>query len=173
MDADIFGSPCSWHEKCRTSVTAPAHNSVLYMLSTNLFRGNTVENTATVKKSLGAIRRKTVDLSHFSPVRESQLSETELLPLVMNLRQNKSILPNGRGTIASTLTPNCTNMVAFCFGDSGFRRRRISSASPRLFTKRFMPNMATYREKVFRERSTPRRRIRKTKRFCITTRVRT
>jgi len=42
-----------------------------------------VENTATLKKSLGAIRRKAVDLSHFSPVRETQLNESELLPLVI------------------------------------------------------------------------------------------
>ncbi len=42
-----------------------------------------MEPTATVKKSLGAIRRKAVDLSQFSPVRETQLGESELLPLVM------------------------------------------------------------------------------------------
>ena len=42
-----------------------------------------MENTATLKKSLGAIRRKAVDLSQFSPVRETQLSESELLPLVV------------------------------------------------------------------------------------------
>ena len=35
------------------------------------------------KKSLGAIRRKAVDLAHFNPVRESQLSGDQALPLVM------------------------------------------------------------------------------------------
>jgi alpha-ketoglutarate-dependent taurine dioxygenase len=35
------------------------------------------------KKSLGAIRRKPVDLMHFNPVRESQLREDQPLPLVM------------------------------------------------------------------------------------------
>ena len=38
---------------------------------------------ATPKKSLGAIRRKAVDLAHFNPVRESQLQPEQLLPLVM------------------------------------------------------------------------------------------
>jgi alpha-ketoglutarate-dependent taurine dioxygenase len=42
-----------------------------------------VENTVAVKKSLGTIRRKAVDLSQFNPVRESQLSEDQPLPLVM------------------------------------------------------------------------------------------
>jgi alpha-ketoglutarate-dependent taurine dioxygenase len=35
------------------------------------------------KKSLGAIRRKAVDLSHFNPVRESQSSPEQTLPLIM------------------------------------------------------------------------------------------
>ena len=34
-------------------------------------------------KSLGAIRRKAVDLSHFNPVRESQLTANQPLPLVL------------------------------------------------------------------------------------------
>lgn len=43
-----------------------------------------MENTATsAKKSLGAIRRKPVDLSHFNPVRESQLQADRPLPLIM------------------------------------------------------------------------------------------
>jgi len=42
-----------------------------------------VENTVAVKKSLGTIRRKAVDLSHFSPIRESQISDDQPLPLVM------------------------------------------------------------------------------------------
>ncbi len=39
--------------------------------------------TTTVKKSLGTIRRKAVDLSQFNPIRESQLSDDQLLPLIM------------------------------------------------------------------------------------------
>jgi alpha-ketoglutarate-dependent taurine dioxygenase len=35
------------------------------------------------KKSVGNIRRKPVDLAHFSPVRESQLNSDQLLPLIM------------------------------------------------------------------------------------------
>ena len=35
------------------------------------------------KKSLGTIRRKAVDLSHFNPVRESQFAGEQLLPLIM------------------------------------------------------------------------------------------
>src|SRR6266542_5524198 len=48
-----------------------------------MVKGSAVENTITAKKSLGTIRRKAVDLSHFNPVRENQLSEEQLLPLVM------------------------------------------------------------------------------------------
>jgi alpha-ketoglutarate-dependent taurine dioxygenase len=36
-----------------------------------------------MSKSLGAIRRKAVDLSHFNPVRESQLSQDQPLPLIL------------------------------------------------------------------------------------------
>lgn len=39
--------------------------------------------TVSVKKSLGSIRRKAVDLSEFNPIRESQLNDAEPLPLVM------------------------------------------------------------------------------------------
>ena len=39
--------------------------------------------TVSVKKSLGTIRRKAVDLSQFNPIRESQLNDAEPLPLVM------------------------------------------------------------------------------------------
>jgi alpha-ketoglutarate-dependent taurine dioxygenase len=43
-----------------------------------------VENTiAPPKKSLGAIRRKVVDLANFNPVRESQLSDDQPLPLIL------------------------------------------------------------------------------------------
>ena len=35
------------------------------------------------KKSLGAIRRKAVDLAHFNPVRESQLKPDQPLPLIL------------------------------------------------------------------------------------------
>ena len=42
-----------------------------------------MENTITAKKSLGTIRRKAVDLSHFNPVRESQASEDQALPLII------------------------------------------------------------------------------------------
>ncbi|MBV9179749.1 MAG: TauD/TfdA family dioxygenase, partial [Acidobacteria bacterium] len=42
-----------------------------------------MENTSTLKKSLGSIRRRAVDLSQFNPVRETQLSEDQSLPLVM------------------------------------------------------------------------------------------
>ena len=38
---------------------------------------------ASPKKSLGAIRRKAVDLAHFNPVRESQLNQDQPLPLIM------------------------------------------------------------------------------------------
>src|ERR1017187_3971146 len=34
-------------------------------------------------KSLGAIRRKAVDLAHFNPIRESQMGPDQLLPLIM------------------------------------------------------------------------------------------
>lgn len=40
-------------------------------------------STASAKKSLGAIRRKAVDLAHFNPVRESQLQSDQPLPLMM------------------------------------------------------------------------------------------
>lgn len=39
--------------------------------------------TPSLSKSLGSFRRKAVDLSHFNPVRESQLNDSEPLPLVM------------------------------------------------------------------------------------------
>jgi alpha-ketoglutarate-dependent taurine dioxygenase len=42
-----------------------------------------VENTVAVKKSLGTIRRKAVDLSQFNPVRESLVSDDQPLPLVI------------------------------------------------------------------------------------------
>lgn len=43
-----------------------------------------LENTiSTTKKTLGAIRRKAVDLSNFNPVRESQLQPDQPLPLIM------------------------------------------------------------------------------------------
>jgi len=42
-----------------------------------------VENTVTAKKSIGAIRRKAVDLAHFNPVRESLVSEDQPLPLII------------------------------------------------------------------------------------------
>ena len=43
-----------------------------------------MDNTASsAKKSLGAIRRKAVDLSQFNPVRESQTAADQPLPLVM------------------------------------------------------------------------------------------
>ena len=35
------------------------------------------------KKSMGAIRRKAVDLSQFNPVRESQMNADQALPLIM------------------------------------------------------------------------------------------
>src|SRR5215472_1149593 len=38
--------------------------------------------TPSLGKSLGAIRRKTVDLSHFNPIRESVLSPDQPLPLI-------------------------------------------------------------------------------------------
>ena len=34
-------------------------------------------------KSIGAIRRKAVDLAHFNPIRESQTSPEQPLPLIM------------------------------------------------------------------------------------------
>src|SRR5213596_3565348 len=43
-----------------------------------------VERTvASPKKSLGAIRRKSVDLTNFNPVRESQLNQDQPLPLII------------------------------------------------------------------------------------------
>jgi len=39
--------------------------------------------TITAKKSLGTIRRKAVDLSQFNPIRESQMSDDQPLPLIM------------------------------------------------------------------------------------------
>jgi alpha-ketoglutarate-dependent taurine dioxygenase len=43
-----------------------------------------LENTTTSpRKTLGAIRRKAVDLAHFNPVRESQIGDDQTLPLVM------------------------------------------------------------------------------------------
>ena len=42
-----------------------------------------MENTVTVKKSLGTIRRKAVDLSAFNPIRESQMGDDQLLPLIL------------------------------------------------------------------------------------------
>lgn len=39
--------------------------------------------TVSVKKSLGSIRRKAVDLSQFNPIRESQLNDAQPLPLIM------------------------------------------------------------------------------------------
>ena len=43
-----------------------------------------IENTMTSpKKSLGQIRRKPIDLSHFNPVRESQVAEGRPLPLIL------------------------------------------------------------------------------------------
>jgi len=39
--------------------------------------------TVAPKKSLGIIRRKAVDLSHFNPIRETQLSDDQPLPLIM------------------------------------------------------------------------------------------
>lgn len=42
-----------------------------------------MENTIAAKKSLGTIRRKAVDLSQFNPVRESQMSGDQPLPLIM------------------------------------------------------------------------------------------
>jgi len=36
-----------------------------------------------MRKSLGTTRRKAVDLAHFNPVRESQVSDDQLLPLIM------------------------------------------------------------------------------------------
>jgi alpha-ketoglutarate-dependent taurine dioxygenase len=43
-----------------------------------------VENTIrSPKKSLGDIRRRTVDLAHFNPVRESQLNDDQPLPLII------------------------------------------------------------------------------------------
>lgn len=43
-----------------------------------------MENTTTSpRKTLGAIRRKAVDLAHFNPVRESQIGDDQTLPLVM------------------------------------------------------------------------------------------
>src|SRR5450755_1239021 len=35
------------------------------------------------KKSLGSIRRKAVDMAHFTAVRESQLNPDQLLPLIV------------------------------------------------------------------------------------------
>src|SRR5271169_6256759 len=34
-------------------------------------------------KSLGAIRRKAVDLAHFNPIKESQMAADQALPLIM------------------------------------------------------------------------------------------
>jgi alpha-ketoglutarate-dependent taurine dioxygenase len=43
-----------------------------------------LENTTTSpKKTLGAIRRKAVDLANFNPIRESQPRQDQLLPLIM------------------------------------------------------------------------------------------
>ncbi len=42
-----------------------------------------MDTTTSSKKSLGAIRRKAVDLSHFNPVRESQLQPDQPLPLIV------------------------------------------------------------------------------------------
>lgn len=42
-----------------------------------------MENTIAAKKSLGIISRKAIDLAHFNPIRETQLSDGQPLPLVM------------------------------------------------------------------------------------------
>src|SRR5947209_14663869 len=36
-----------------------------------------------LSKTMGAIRRKAVDLSQFNPIRESRLSDDQMLPLIM------------------------------------------------------------------------------------------
>jgi alpha-ketoglutarate-dependent taurine dioxygenase len=42
-----------------------------------------MERTMSAGKSLAAIRRKAVDLAHFSPVKESQMDPDQALPLIM------------------------------------------------------------------------------------------
>ncbi|MGA9568139.1 MAG: TauD/TfdA family dioxygenase [Candidatus Korobacteraceae bacterium] len=42
-----------------------------------------MERTMSPGKSLGAIRRKAVDLAHFNPVKESQMDPDQALPLIM------------------------------------------------------------------------------------------
>ena len=42
-----------------------------------------MERTMSPGKSLGAIRRKAVDLAHFNPVKESQMDPDQTLPLIM------------------------------------------------------------------------------------------
>ena len=45
--------------------------------------------TPSMMKSLGGIRRKAVDLSHFNPIKESQLSDSQPLPLIIEPATNQ------------------------------------------------------------------------------------
>ena len=60
-----------------------------------------------LKKSLGTIRRATVDLAHFSPVKESTLGENKALPLVLQPAADHVDLAewvrNNRGGLESKL----------------------------------------------------------------------
>jgi alpha-ketoglutarate-dependent taurine dioxygenase len=66
-----------------------------------------MESTSAPTKSLGAIRRKAVDLSQFNPVRESQMSDDQLLPLLIEPATDQVDLAdwarNNRESIAQKL----------------------------------------------------------------------
>ena len=164
-----------WHEKCifELEFTRASVRSCAQYTGEKLFRGNNVENTITAKKSIGTIRRKAVDLSHFNPVRESQVSEDQPLPLVMEPAADQVDLAewarNNRDYINWQAASAWRHSVPRI---RRFPRRKISSASRRRFTRRFTPNMATCRAKALPARSIPLLPIQRTRPFCITTRAR-
>ena len=111
--------------------------------------GNLVENTATIKKSLGTIRRKAVDLSHFNPVRESQLSEGEPLPLIMEPAADQVDLADWARNNRDYINAKLQKHGGILFRGFGLSTPpKTSSASPLRSTKKSIPNTAICRVKA-------------------------
>ena len=140
-------------------------------------------------KTMGIIRRRVVDLSHFNPVRESQVSTEQPLPLVIEpatdqvdladwARNNREYIAqklhlHGDGSIAlASLTAAAFDIKTESAWRVTSRLRKTLSGLQRVCTTRFTQNMGICPAKAPAARSTPQPHIRKTSAFSITMRAR-
>ena len=132
-----------------------------------------INTASSPKKSLGAIRRKAVDLAHFNPVTESQLRDDKPLPLVMEPAADHVDLADWARNNRDYIEQKLAQHGGILFRGFGLKNPQDFERVAAPFATNSTPNTATCRAKALPERSTLRLRTRKTSRFSITTRART